>query len=584
MIITTVPASAFVSSNPSVIGPGGAAVALNGLFLTTNSRFPIGQVLSFPSATSVGAYCGLSSVEYAHAQVYFQGFAGSNVKPGAMLFAQYNTAAAPAYLRGGNVSSLTTAQLEALNGVLKITVAGVVQVSGNINLSTSSTPSLAAAAIATAFSAFVGTVVYDSVSGAFLFTTTATGSAETISYAISGTGTSTASHSTGTVLTIGGTVTGYFNVGDNVSGTDSTNSLTSACTIVNQLTGTPGGAGTYTISAAATPSDLASSAVTSYGPTGALAVGLGLTSATGAVLSQGAAVATPAAFMTALTAVTTNFATFTSLFNPDVTGNANKLLFAGWVNTQNYQYAYIPWDNDITPTQSNNAAGSLGQLLIAGQYSGTAPTYEPTDLMHAAMTCGFIASIDFTQTNGNTDLSYKSQAGITPSVTNQTVLANLEANGYNFYVTSSKGTSVWNFLYPGTISGPFKSLRRYINQIWMNNSFVFALMSLQTTIKALPYVRPGYALIEAAMMNVINQAVNFGAIQSGVILSASEIAEVNYAAGAIIAPTLQSAGWYLQVKDPGAVARAAGTSPIINFWYTDGGSVLQLNFSAIDVF
>ena len=329
---------------------------------------------------------------------------------------------------------------------------------------------------------------------------------------------------------------------------------------------------------------MTSTIVDSFGPTGTFAAAIGLTSATGAVLSQGAAIATPAAFMTALTAVTTNFATFTHLFNPDVTGNANKLLFAQWVNTQNYQYAYIPWDNDITPTQSTDAASSLGQLLIAGQYSGTAPIYEPADYNLTAMACGFIASIDFTQTNGNTDLAYKSQSGITPSVTNQTAQANLEANGYNFYVTASKGTTVWNFLYPGTIAGPFKSIRRYINQIWMNNSFVYALMDLQTTVKALPYVRPGYALIEAAMMNVITQAVNFGAIQSGVILSSSEIAEVNYAAGSAIAPTLQSAGWYLQVKDPGATARASGASPIINFWYTDGGSVLQLNFSAIDVF
>jgi hypothetical protein len=584
MIITTVPASAFVSANPSVIGPGGAAVALNMLFLTTNNRVPIGQVLSFPSAATVGAYFGLSSNEYSQASVYFQGFTGSNVRPGAMLFAQYNTIAVPAYLRGGNVSSLTATQIEALSGILKISVNGVVETSSSINLSTSSTPSLAAAAIQAGFSSFAGTVTYDSVSGGFIFSTTATGGSETISYVTSTTGTSTTSTTTGTVLTVAGTITGYFNVGDYVAGTDSTNTLPSACTILAQLTGTPGGAGTYQISAAATPGNLTSTIVDSFGSTGTFASTLGLTSATGAVLSQGAAIATPAAFMTALTAVTTNWATLVTGFNPDVTGNANKLLFAQWINTQNYQYVYLPWDTDITPTQSNNAASSLGQLLIAGQYSGTAPIYEPADYQLAAMTAGFIASIDFTQTNGNTDLSYKSQAGITPSVTNQAVLANLEANGYNFYVTASKGTSVWDFLYPGTIAGPFKSLRRYINQIWLNNSFVYALMSLQTTVKALPYVQPGYALIEASMMNVINQATNFGAIQSGVILSASEIAEVNYAAGSNIAPTLQSAGWYLQVKDPGAVARAAGSSPIINFWYTDGGSVLQLNFSAIDVF
>ena len=54
-------------------------------------------------------------------------------------------------------------------------------------------------------------------------------------------------------------------------------------------------------------------------------------------------------------------------------------------------------------------------------------------------------------------------------------------------------------------------------------------------------------------------------------------------AGANIAGTLQTAGYYVQVLDPGAIVRGGSGSPSISFWYTDGGSVLQLNVSSTDV-
>lgn len=57
-------------------------------------------------------------------------------------------------------------------------------------------------------------------------------------------GTSTASSVTGTTATIGGTVTGYFMPGQKLSGTG----ITSNSYILAQLTGTPNGAGTYSLS------------------------------------------------------------------------------------------------------------------------------------------------------------------------------------------------------------------------------------------------------------------------------------------------------------------------------------------------
>ena len=578
----SVPASAFVEVNPAVISPGGAQLQLNGIFLDNTARVPLGSVLSFASAADVGAYFGLTSNQYAEAQVYFAGFTNASLRPGAMLFAQYNQTAAAGWMRGGNVSQVPLATLDALSGELKMYVAGTEYTSGAITLTALSSYSAIAAAIQSAFSTFAGTITYDSTAGAFLFTTTGTGATETITTAISQTATSLTSTTSGKVLTAGAT-TGTINIGDEVTGTDATNTIPAGTTVLAQLTGAAGGAGTYSISAAAAPGDMGSTTVTSWGPTGALAAGLKLTSATGAVTSQGAALATPNAFMSALVGVTTNWATFTTLFNPDASGNANKQLFAAWNTLQNNRYMYVPWDTDILPTESTDAPTSLGNILIADGNSGTAPVYEPSNLHHAAFICGLVAAINFNEPQGNASAGYKNQAGLVPGVTNQTVMDNLIANGYNCYVSAANANNQWQFLYPGLVTGQFRTIQRYVNQIWLNSNFQTALMTLLTTVKAVPYVQAGYTLIEAACQDPIDMAITFGMIQAGVVLGALEAAEINFAAGANISGVLQARGWYLQVLDPGAIVRGNSGSPSIKFWYTDGGSVLSITMTSTDV-
>jgi hypothetical protein len=81
----------------------------------------------------------------------------------------------------------------------------------------------------------------------------------------------------------------------------------------------------------------------------------------------------------------------------------------------------------------------------------------------------------------------------------------------------------------------------------------------------------------------INNALNAGVIQTGVILSSTQAAAVNNAAGARVAGTIQSNGYYLQILDPGATARNARQTPIINLWYTDGGAVQQFSLASIDI-
>jgi hypothetical protein len=318
--------------------------------------------------------------------------------------------------------------------------------------------------------------------------------------------------------------------------------------------------------------------------TGSLATSLNLTQATGAVLSQGAVAATPASAMNSIISSTTNWATFKTLFDPDNgSGNTQKLAFAAWNSAQNGQFLYVPSDSDITPTESTAATSSLGYLLTADNYNGSAPIYEPTPQPEGAFVMGAIASIDFTEKNGRVALGFKSSAGMAGSVTDGTVAANLQANGYNYYGVNATANQQFTYLYPGTVSGPYKTIGSYVNQIWMSNQFQLAMIGLMTSIKYLGYGTEGGAMIESALGDPILAALNFGAIQTGVQLSQAQAAEVNAAAGLKIDGTLSSRGYYLQVLPASAAIRAVGGSPPCTFWYTDGGEVRSLAVASINI-
>lgn len=511
--MSTIPARDIVAVNPGVLAAGGSALDMIGLLLTTSTRVPIGAVQPFASAADVAAYFGSSSQEASLATIYFLGFDNSTKKPGSILFAQYPTAAVSGWLRGFN-TGLSLTELKALpSGTIALTVGGVVQTSGSIDLSSATSYSDAAAKIQAAFTTPPFAVTYDSISGGFVFTTTATGSAATIT--------------------------------------------------------------------AATTSPLATS--------------LKLTSAAGAVTSQGADAAVPGTFMDGVVAVTQDWATFMTLFDPDVSGNTNKLAFAAWTNGQANQYAYVAWDTDAQPTVSMPDTSSLGYLLNQDDYSGTFVQWAADATegpKKAAFICGTAASIDFTRLNGRITFAFRAQTGLSADVTNQTIAHNLggdpqsigsRGNYYNFYGAYATRNDQFVWENRGFVSGPFLWFDSYVNQIWLNNAIQLALMVLLGSVNSIPYNTEGYALIEAACLDPINAAVNFGAIRAGITLSQSQIAQVNSAAGLDIADTIQQRGWYLQVADAQPQVRAARASPPCTLWYTDGQSVQSILLASIEI-
>lgn len=503
----SIPASALVNVLPGVLNAGGAAIDLNGLYLTNSWRVSVGQVLSFATPASVGAYFGLTSNEYTLAQKYSAGFTGCTALPGAMLFAQFNPAAVGAYLKSGSVASLTLAQLQAISGALSIEINGTNATSSNISLSAATSFSSAAAIILAAFTSPTFTVAYDSTSGSFIVQSSTTGVDSTIAFA-----------------------------------------------------------------------------------TGTAAASLLMTAATGAVLSQGAAAATPATFMPGIVALTQNWASFSYTFNPDVSGeNTVKLAFAQWASAQNNRYALVAWDNDIQATEQNNTE-NLGYLIQQQSLSGTILVYEPGNLGHAAFVMGYAASLNFGATNGRSTLAYRTQAGLVASVSNQQIAANLQANGYNFVGAYATANQAFTFMQNGQISGEFLWADSFFNQIWLNSQMQLALMELETNVGTIPYNTYGKTLIQSALIGTpqapgpIDQAITFGAIVAGTTLSASQVLEIDNAAGVTgAAQAVATQGYYLMVGTASPQVQAQRGSPPITLWYADGESIQNITMNSIDV-
>lgn len=490
----TIPASDIVVVNPGVVGSGGNPLALNGVILSTNTLLPTAAVRSFASPDAVKAFFGAASAEYAIAQVYFLGFDNSTIKPGTLYFSPYVNTARAAWLQSGNLSAMSLTDLQALSGVLTISIDGVAKTSSSINLATASSFSDAASMIDAGFVSGDVAVTWNPVNSTFLFTSPTTGDASTMSVA-----------------------------------------------------------------------------------TGTLSAGLMLTSATGAILSQGADADTPATAMDAVKAATQNWVDFMTMWEPVI---EDKEAFAVWTNAQNQRFMYVCWDTDAQAIV-NGSTTCFGAIAKSLQYDGVVPVYNTKEL--AAFVLGTVASIDFSRLNGRITSAFKSQSGFVPTVTDQQIAANLLENGYSFYGAYATANDQFNFLYNGQMSGKWSWVDTFVDQVYLNAQFQLALLSLLTTVKSIPYNESGYSLIRAAMIDPISQALNFGSIRTGITMSAQQKAVVNQAAGMDVSTIIEQQGYFLQILDPGAQVRGNRGTPVINFWYTDGGAVQKITVASIDI-
>jgi len=298
--------------------------------------------------------------------------------------------------------------------------------------------------------------------------------------------------------------------------------------------------------------------------------------------------------MTALASGFANWATFTTTFNPDNSGFANKLLFAEWVNGTNGRFVYSAWD--IDPTAASEQQGTfagLGASLQTDDLSGTVLNWasDTTDALDlATFFMGATASIDFTETNGRITFAFKSQTGLVPTVTDETSFVNLAGNpqvagsfgnGYNCYAAIATANANFQQYQRGTISGPFIWADGYVNSIWLTNAMQVALMNLFAQANAIPFNNTGAGMIATSLQSVINQGLTFGAFAPGVTLTDTQIASVNASAGKNISDTLEAQGYYLLIQPASAAVRANRGPWALTFFYVDSGSVQSIVLSTV---
>ena len=297
--------------------------------------------------------------------------------------------------------------------------------------------------------------------------------------------------------------------------------------------------------------------------TGTAAEAMGLTDG---LISAGADAKTLTQALTDLTKVTLNFWSYMPVWDETA---EESLEIAKWNNNRGIQFLYVMVDKSTGGATTANNDACLGKKVA--DYIGICPVYNTKALGSAIMGIG--ASIDVAQFEGRKTWAYKAQSGLDFTVDDETEAQNLLGNGYNFYGNYATSAEQFKLLQNGQCSGDAKWLDTYYGQCYIKDGLQISWLNILMASNTIPYTERGYTQLRGSAMDIINEAKNSGFIREGVTLGATQIATVQSQAGLDISNELQNQGWYLQILDPSAQVRAERGSPIINFWYCDGGSI-----------
>lgn len=488
-MLASIPASEIVTVLPSVLGAGGTAMALNAVIISDDVKFVAKE---YSNADAVGNDYGTTSEKYKFAQIYFNGFTGSTVKPSALFISKYSAVDSAAKLTGASLRSMSLDQLKAVTGAISVTIDGVLA-TGTVDLSTATSFSNAATLIATALTA---AVTFDTQLQSFVIASGTTGATSSISFA-----------------------------------------------------------------------------------TGAAAEALALTELTGAQLDNVTTVDTATTAMKRLTNYTLNLSTIVAETSTALTDDVQKEI-ATWVSLQNHRYWLVKYGEEPTALIANNTTNFAGWIAENNVADVTCVygTFE-----HAALCAGYAASLNFSELNGRTTMDFRSTSTLAPSVTDVDDANALESNGYAYYGAFATANDRFIFLRNSIVSGEFKWVDAYLNQIYFNSQLQLAQITGLVANKSIPYNEVGKSKVRASAQDPINEMLNFGGIQTGVILSEQQKSIINNEAGVDAATIIFNQGYYLMIRDATAQVRAVRGSFPIKLWYTDGGSVHSINIASINV-
>jgi hypothetical protein len=615
-----IPASQIVEVNPRIITPGGTDLEFNALFLSSSSIIPLSQfVLSFTSATDVGAYFGIGSNEYALAATYFQGFNNSQAKPSRLLIAPRVSSAQAAFVRSGKFTGTIASLRGITSGTFNVTLGGYNVELSNVSLASINTESDVAEILQTAIrarstNAAVTSATVAFADDAFTITSGSTGEDNTFSTATgtvavalaldadsatvnagsAGTAASLAGAEVTTTLadvqaitngTLNMTING-FNVA--LAGIDFSEitSIADAASILQTAIRAAWNAATLSGATVAYSPTLEAFTVTSGTagvdgsvdiPSGTIATALNYDASAGAVISAGSQEMTPAENMEAVLAQTRNFVTFMSIAK---LSEADCIAFSAWAATQGVNYLHVFWD-DSEVNVSAAPSGTIAQALTDANAGSVCGIYGSAQ--YAAFICSCAACIDYDRTNGTITFMFKGQSGLAANVQNGTVASNLDSIGMNFIGNYATRNDAFVFLANGEMWGDWRWIDAYLNAVWLNNALQVACMTGFQNNLRVPYTEEGYTIVRAWCMDPINRALRSGVIEPGVTLSESQKAQLQREAGKDISQQLYSDGYYLKVEDPSPAVRQNRGTPECSLWYCYGGSVHKLEIASTAV-
>ncbi|ELY2767197.1 DUF3383 domain-containing protein [Cronobacter malonaticus] len=313
----------------------------------------------------------------------------------------------------------------------------------------------------------------------------------------------------------------------------------------------------------------------SFASDGALATGLLLTAATAATVSPGSDAVTLTDTMNNIINQNQNWILFNSLV--ELTDDQKTELCA-WANGSKNRFGYVVHDTTQAGTVANNANCFVQKVVVANGYENIFPVYG--SYLYSVTALAYAASVDFARTNGRISFKFRGFSGLSPNVSDLATAQALKSNGYNFYGSYSLNKTMAQYASDGAITGKFVWLDSFLNQVWMNANLVGAYANLFTNNQSYPFNDSGYGAVQAATIDVANQALNFGAIQKGVVLDNAQIRIVNNTVGKDISATLYSEGWYLYIPTQSGAARIERDLKGVIFYYVDGQLIQSIKMSS----
>jgi hypothetical protein len=272
--------------------------------------------------------------------------------------------------------------------------------------------------------------------------------------------------------------------------------------------------------------------------------------------------------------MTQNWVSFTTLYEAD---NDEHLGLAGWASSKPIEYLYVGHTADPLLLVQGSTT-SIADLIKNAELGATHLTYD--DVLEAVFVLGSIASVNWQRYQGTINYAFKKVDGVPASVTNQTDADLLLAKGVSFMGKFATRNDDFTFYYDGAMFGDYGYIDTFVNTIWLKNVMQLSIMNGLTQAGRVTYNEDGYALIRAWLQDPINRALNNGTIDTGLVLSESQKAQIMRETGKDLSTELSTVGYAILIEDAGASVRVGRQSPNISVYYTYGGSINKIDVAS----